>query len=58
MSTTQLTWFKSSYSGTEGDNAVEEATRPDAIHHRECKRKDADQFAVTPSTWTAFLNSL
>ena len=58
MNTTEPTWFKSSYSGTEGDNCVELATRPDAIHNRDSKRKHDNHFTVTPHTWTAFLNTL
>ena len=58
MSTTELTWFKSSYSSGDGYDCVEVANRPDAIHVRDSKRKDGDQFAVAPGTWTAFLNSL
>ena len=31
MSTTELAWFKSSYSGSSGDNCAEVAVRADAI---------------------------
>lgn len=37
MSTTELTWFKSSYSGSGGDNCVEVAAQPHAVLVRDSK---------------------
>jgi hypothetical protein len=55
MSTTdQLRWFKSSYSGGEGDNCVEVAVRPEAVHIRDSKDKRIRPLVVTPTTWAAF----
>ncbi|MCX2922809.1 DUF397 domain-containing protein [Streptomyces sp. NEAU-W12] len=55
MSTTdQLRWFKSSYSGGEGDNCVEVAVRPEAIHIRDSKDKRIRPLAVAPTAWAAF----
>ncbi|MER7232462.1 DUF397 domain-containing protein [Streptomyces olivaceus] len=55
MSTsTELNWFKSSYSGGDGDNCVEVATCPEAIHVRDSKDKRIRPLAVTPTAWTAF----
>ncbi|MFG2682647.1 DUF397 domain-containing protein [Streptomyces sp. NPDC048392] len=55
MSTTdELRWFKSSYSGGEGDNCVEVAVRPEAVHIRDSKDKSIRPLAVTPATWAAF----
>ncbi|BFO20363.1 DUF397 domain-containing protein [Streptomyces sp. NPDC048584] len=55
MSTTdQLRWFKSSYSGGEGDNCVEVAVRPEAVHIRDSKDKRVRPLVVTPATWAAF----
>ncbi|MFD3735418.1 DUF397 domain-containing protein [Streptomyces sp. NPDC058632] len=55
MSTTdQLRWFKSSYSGGEGDNCVEVAVRPEAVHIRDSKDKRIRPLVVTPTAWAAF----
>ncbi|MFI2409327.1 DUF397 domain-containing protein [Streptomyces sp. NPDC018947] len=55
MSTTdQLRWFKSSYSGGEGDNCVEVAVRPEAVHIRDSKDKSIRPLVVTPKAWAAF----
>ncbi|MFE1579558.1 DUF397 domain-containing protein [Streptomyces fradiae] len=55
MSTTdQLRWFKSSYSGGEGDNCVEVAVRPEAVHIRDSKDQRIRPIAVTPTAWAAF----
>jgi hypothetical protein len=51
---TELDWFKSSYSGSENDNCVEVALRPEAVHIRDSKNKDIRPLIVTPTTWTAF----
>ncbi|MGW0488634.1 DUF397 domain-containing protein [Streptomyces olivaceus] len=52
--TDQLRWVKSSYSGGEGDNCVEVALSPEAIHVRDSKDKRIRPLAVTPTAWTAF----
>jgi hypothetical protein len=55
MSTTpELSWFKSSYSGGDGDNCVEVALRPDAVHIRDSKNTEISPFAVAPAAWSAF----
>ncbi|MFD0314119.1 DUF397 domain-containing protein [Streptomyces flavalbus] len=55
MSTTErLRWFKSSYSAGEGDNCVEVAVRPGAVHVRDSKDKGIRPLVVTPSAWAAF----
>jgi hypothetical protein len=55
MSTTdQLRWFKSSYSGGEGDNCVEVAVRPEVVHIRDSKDTCVRPVVVTPAAWTAF----
>jgi hypothetical protein len=56
MSTTdELDWFKSSYSGSQGDSCVEVAPRPDAVHVRDSKEKDGPRFSVSPSAWADFV---
>ncbi|MFF3912867.1 DUF397 domain-containing protein [Streptomyces sp. NPDC001852] len=55
MSTTdELSWFKSSYSGSENDNCVEIAVRAEAVHIRDSKNKGIRPLVVTPATWAAF----
>ncbi|MFH8711700.1 DUF397 domain-containing protein [Streptomyces zaomyceticus] len=55
MSTADLAWFKSSYSGGEGGNCVEVATHPSAVHVRDSKDPHGPQFAVSPAAWAAFV---
>ena len=61
MSTSELTWFKSSYSGSQGDDCVEvalsgPAAQPTAtIHVRDSKLHRSPQLAVTPAAWQHFL---
>ncbi|MFG2163000.1 DUF397 domain-containing protein [Streptomyces olivaceus] len=50
----ELSWFKSSYSGSENDNCVEVALRPGTVHVRDSKDKRIRPLAVTPTAWTAF----
>ncbi|MFE2487228.1 DUF397 domain-containing protein [Streptomyces mirabilis] len=54
MSTTELTWFKSSYSGTQGDNCVEVAMAG-AIHVRDSKQKEGENLALSPTAWSKFV---
>ncbi|MEU3250258.1 DUF397 domain-containing protein [Streptomyces sp. NPDC006997] len=49
-----LSWVKSSYSGSEGDNCVEVAVRPEAVHIRDSKDEQIRPLVVTPSAWAAF----
>ncbi|MGQ5229450.1 DUF397 domain-containing protein [Streptomyces sp. yara] len=55
MSTTQLAWFKSSYSGTAGDNCVEVAVTEQAIHVRDSKDVTRRPFAVGRKEWAHFV---
>lgn len=54
-STPELTWFKSSYSGTQGDSCVEVATTPDTVHVRDSKVERSPQLALSPTSWTSFV---
>ncbi|MFF7148401.1 DUF397 domain-containing protein [Streptomyces griseoaurantiacus] len=54
MSTTQQDWFKSSYSGSEGDNCVEIAVRTEAVLVRDSKDTDRQALAVSRDAWSAF----
>ncbi|MEO3761951.1 DUF397 domain-containing protein [Streptomyces sp. B8F3] len=55
MSRTELDWFKSSYSGTQGDNCVEVAITPRAVHVRDTKDRDGGQLTLTPAAWADFV---
>ncbi|MFD8913984.1 DUF397 domain-containing protein [Streptomyces sp. NPDC059575] len=52
--TEELTWFKSSYSDSEGANCVEVAMRLEAVHIRDSKDKRIRPLTVAPSAWAAF----
>lgn len=56
MSTSDLAWFKSSYSSASGDDCVEVATCPDSVHIRDSKDKQGPQLALSPATWTDFVS--
>ncbi|MGW2507844.1 DUF397 domain-containing protein [Streptomyces scopuliridis] len=56
MSTTELAWFKSSYSGGDGDSCVEVATCHDTVHVRDSKEKTGPQLALSPAAWTSFVS--
>ncbi|WP_432174092.1 DUF397 domain-containing protein [Streptomyces sp. Tue6028] len=55
MSTTGLAWFKSSYSGTQGDSCVEVAVTEQAIHVRDSKDVTRPPFAVGREEWSRFV---
>ncbi|MFE9313220.1 DUF397 domain-containing protein [Streptomyces sp. NPDC006706] len=55
MSTTELAWFKSSYSGSSGDDCVEVAITEQAIHVRDSKDVTRLSFAVDRDGWARFV---
>ncbi|CAL9418300.1 DUF397 domain-containing protein [Streptomyces sp. enrichment culture] len=55
MSIQDLHWFKSSYSGTAGDNCVEVAHGPGAVHVRDSKDTTLTPLTLSPAAWTNFL---
>ncbi|MEU8539540.1 DUF397 domain-containing protein [Streptomyces sp. NPDC048717] len=55
MSTSELAWFKSSYSGGEGGQCMEVAVHPTIVHVRDSKNIDGPQLAVTTAAWSAFV---
>ncbi|MEU5717322.1 DUF397 domain-containing protein [Streptomyces sp. NPDC020403] len=55
MSSTELDWFKSSYSGGSGDSCVEVATSPEAVRVRDSKVEEGPQLALAPASWTSFV---
>ncbi|MFD0266582.1 DUF397 domain-containing protein [Streptomyces sp. NPDC127106] len=50
---TALTWFKSSYSGSDGGNCVEVAACPGAVHVRDSKVTGGPVLDLAPAAWTA-----
>ncbi|WP_171109613.1 MULTISPECIES: DUF397 domain-containing protein [unclassified Streptomyces] len=54
MSTTELAWFKSSYSGGAGDNCVEVALTQEAVHVRDSKDTRIQALRMSPTAWSAF----
>ncbi|WP_033281924.1 DUF397 domain-containing protein [Streptomyces sp. NRRL F-525] len=55
MSTTELAWFKSSYSGSQGDDCVEVAVTELAICVRDSKDATRPHFAVGREEWSRFV---
>ncbi|MFF7654458.1 DUF397 domain-containing protein [Streptomyces sp. NPDC007983] len=58
MTTPELEWFKSSYSGSSGDNCVEVAVQPDAVHVRDSKDTQLGRLTVSHTAWAAFTAQL
>ncbi|MGW0854233.1 DUF397 domain-containing protein [Streptomyces sp. NPDC002690] len=54
MSTSELTWFKSSYSGSQGDDCVEVAQSTQAIHVRDSKDALSPELTLSPTAWRDF----
>ncbi|MFJ9178855.1 DUF397 domain-containing protein [Streptomyces sp. NPDC102360] len=52
----RLTWFKSSYSDSQGGECLEVATRPTRIHVRDSKLgPQGPTFTAAATAWNAFL---
>lgn len=58
MSATELAWFKSSYSGSSGDDCVEVALTEQAICVRDSKDVARPHFAVGREGWSRFVGSV
>ncbi|WP_406285049.1 DUF397 domain-containing protein [Embleya sp. NBC_00896] len=54
MSTRESTWFKSSYSGSSGDNCVEVAVRPEVVRVRDTKDVRIHPLTLSPTAWSRF----
>lgn len=50
----ELDWFKSSYSGSGGDNCIEVALDAQAVRVRDSKDLGRGSFAVASGAWAAF----
>ncbi|KUL29764.1 DUF397 domain-containing protein [Streptomyces regalis] len=56
MSTSELAWFKSSYSSGGDGDCVEVATCPHTIHVRDSKAPEERQLALSAESWGAFVS--
>ncbi|MFJ5706519.1 DUF397 domain-containing protein [Streptomyces sp. NPDC093105] len=52
---TDLNWFKSSYSSGQGGECVEVASCVHSVHVRDSKDTDLPSLSVSPAAWGAFL---
>ncbi|WP_413798586.1 DUF397 domain-containing protein [Streptomyces iranensis] len=53
-----LSWFKSSYSSSEGGMCVEVAATADTVHVRDSKDRHGSQLAFSIRQWDAFIGRL
>ncbi|GAA2571050.1 hypothetical protein GCM10010304_06790 [Streptomyces roseoviolaceus] len=56
MSTSELDWFKSSYSSAQGDSCVEVAVTEQVICVRDSKDVTRPHFAVGSDGWAQFVS--
>ncbi|MBT2420119.1 DUF397 domain-containing protein [Streptomyces sp. ISL-22] len=56
MSTSELAWFKSSYSSSASGDCVEVALTPAIIHVRDSKAPQERQLALSTEAWGAFVS--
>jgi hypothetical protein len=56
MSTPELAWFKSSYSGSSGGDCVEVAACSHTVHVRDSKNTEGPQLALSPAAWAGFVS--
>ncbi|MCF2526121.1 DUF397 domain-containing protein [Yinghuangia soli] len=57
MSTSELSWFKSSYSGSQGDSCVEVAVTEQAVHVRDSKTTAGPALTLDRADWARFVAS-
>ncbi|GAA1202226.1 DUF397 domain-containing protein [Streptomyces rhizosphaericus] len=55
MNTSELAWFKSSYSSSASNDCVEVAACPDTVHVRDSKDKEGPQLTFSPTAWGSFV---
>lgn len=56
MSTSEPTWFKSSYSSGGDGDCVEVALTPATVHVRDSKAPEERQLALSTEAWGAFVS--
>ncbi|MFE7652283.1 DUF397 domain-containing protein [Streptomyces bottropensis] len=52
----ELSWFKSSYSGSQGDACIEVAHGAQTVHVRDSKDRQSPELALSPTAWSDFVN--
>ncbi|MER7946432.1 DUF397 domain-containing protein [Streptomyces sp. NPDC096079] len=55
---TDLNWFKSSYSSDQQGDCVEVASCPHTVHVRDSKDTALPSFQVSPDAWGAFVSAV
>lgn len=55
MNTSELAWYKSSYSSSASGDCLEVATDPETIHIRDSKNGPGPEVHISATAWTAFL---
>ncbi|MHC3815173.1 DUF397 domain-containing protein [Streptomyces sp. DT9] len=55
-SPSDLTWFKSSYSTSDGPSCVEVATAPTTVHVRDSKNIPGPELGFAPGAWAEFVS--
>ena len=55
MSTSDLTWFKSSYSSGDSGDCIEVAACSEAVRVRDSKDREGPQLAFSPDEWAHFI---
>ncbi|MFI8187677.1 DUF397 domain-containing protein [Streptomyces sp. NPDC085946] len=58
MSTSELAWFKSTYSSSGSGDCVEVALAPATVHVRDSKDRHGPRLTLSPIAWTDFLGHL
>jgi hypothetical protein len=56
IGSSELKWFKSSYSTNDGPECVEVAVTPRTIHIRDSKRTQGPHLTFAADQWTAFVS--
>ncbi|MBI0300666.1 DUF397 domain-containing protein [Streptomyces sp. PRKS01-29] len=54
----ELSWFRSSYSSSEGGMCVEVAATADTVHVRDSKNRHGAQLGFSIRQWDAFIGRL
>ncbi|WLW55373.1 DUF397 domain-containing protein [Streptomyces sp. YU58] len=57
MSTSELAWFKSTYSSSGDGDCVEVALTPATVHVRDSKDREGARLAVSAVAWAEFMNA-
>ncbi|MEU1530211.1 DUF397 domain-containing protein [Streptomyces fagopyri] len=55
MSTSELTWFKSTFSSGGSGDCLEVAVSPRTVHVRDSKNPQGPRLTLSPVTWSDFL---